>query len=139
MTPSLVLDGSVAMAWCFQNEATPATAELLDRMASEGAAVPAWWYLEVANVLALAERRQRITAAQVAGFIALLDTFDLVVDDQAPQRVFTALLPLCRSHGLSSYDAAYLDLALRRRLPLATLDQQLTHAATALSIEVLGR
>ncbi len=139
MTPSLVLDASVAMAWCFQNEATPATAELLDRMASEAAAVPAWWYLEVANVLALAERRQRITAAEVAGFIALLGTFDLVIDDQAPQRVFTALLPLCRSHGLTSYDVAYLDLALRERLPLATLDQQLANAAATLGIEVLAR
>ncbi|NLU19978.1 MAG: type II toxin-antitoxin system VapC family toxin [Phycisphaerae bacterium] len=126
------------MAWCFLEEATPATSELLDRMETETAAVPAWWFLEVTNVLALAERRGRITPAQVAGFIALVEDFGLEVDDQAPARAFTHLLPLCRSHGLTSYDAVYLDLALRRGLPLASLDEELRAAAEACGVKLLA-
>jgi len=136
---SFVLDSSVAMAWCFRDEATTATSRLLDRMGTEAAAVPAWWFLEITNVLAIAERRERISPAQVAEFIALIETFDLEVDDQAPRRAFTHLLPLCRGLGLSSYDAAYLDLALRRQLPLACLDNDLRGAAAAVGVEVLGR
>ncbi len=138
MSASFVIDASVAMAWCFLEEATPATSELLDRMEAETAAVPAWWFLEVTNVLALAERKGRITPAQVAGFIALVEDFALEVDDQAPARAFTHVLPLCRSHGLTSYDAAYLDLAMRRGLPLASLDEQLRAAAGACGIKLLG-
>lgn len=138
MSASFVIDASVAMAWCFLEEATPATSELLDRMEAETAAVPAWWFLEVTNVLALAERKGRITAAQVAGFLALVEDFALEVDDQALARAFTHILPLCRSHGLTSYDAAYLDLAMRRGLPLASLDEQLRAAAEACGIKLLG-
>ncbi|HOB73812.1 MAG TPA: type II toxin-antitoxin system VapC family toxin [Phycisphaerae bacterium] len=138
MSASFVIDASVAMAWCFLEEATPATSELLDRMETETAAVPAWWFLEVTNVLALAERRGRITPAQVAGFIALVEDFGLEVDDQAPARAFTHLLPLCRSHGLTSYDAVYLDLALRRGLPLASLDEELRAAAEACGVKLLA-
>jgi predicted nucleic acid-binding protein len=138
VSASFVIDASVAMAWCFLEEATPATSELLDRMETETAAVPAWWFLEVTNVLALAERRGRITPAQVAGFIALVEDFGLEVDDQAPARAFTHLLPLCRSHGLTSYDAVYLDLALRRGLPLASLDEELRAAAEACGVKLLA-
>lgn len=139
MKPSFVLDSSVTMAWCFHDEATPATKRLFDRMGAEAAAVPGWWYLEVTNVLALAERKHRISLEQSAEFIALLESFDLEVDEHAPQRAFTNLLPLCRSHKLTSYDAAYLELAHRRRLPLATLDDELRSAAKKLGIEVLGK
>ncbi len=139
MKASLVIDSSVAMAWCFQDEATPATMRLLERMEDEAAAVPGWWYLEITNVLALAERKKRITPAQVAEFIVLIESFDLESDDQAPKRAFAHLLPLCRSHRLTSYDAAYLDLALRRRLPLASLDDDLRAAARTLGIRVLGK
>jgi predicted nucleic acid-binding protein len=136
---SFVIDSSMAMAWCFQDEATPTTKRLLDRMGTEAAAVPAWWYLEITNVLVLAERKKRITAAKVAQFIAMVESFDLEVDDQAPGRAFAHLLPLCRIHELTSYDAAYLDLALRRQLPLASLDDDLRNAAKALGVKVLGK
>lgn len=139
MRASFVVDSSMAMAWCFEDEATPATNRLFDRMGAEAAAVPAWWYLEITNVLALAERRKRITSAQVAQFIALIESLDLEVDDQAASRAFAHLLPLCRSHGLTSYDAAYLDLALRRQLPLASLDDDLRAAAKAAGVKVLGK
>lgn len=139
MNASFVLDSSVTMAWCVQDEATPATKRLLDRMGTEAAAVPGWWYLEVTNVLALAERRRRISPEKVAEFIALLESFDLAIDEHAPQRAFTHLLPLCRNHKLTSYDAAYLELAHRRRLPLAALDDDLRSAARKLGIDVLGK
>lgn len=139
MTASFVVDSSLALAWCFQDESTPATRQLLDRMGAEAAAVPGWWYLEITNVLALAERRRRITPAQVAEFIALLATFDLKVDEQSSRRAFSHLLPLCRAHGLTSSDAAYLDLAIRERLPLATLDDKLRSAAKELGIQALGK
>ncbi len=138
MKPSFVVDSSVALAWCFGNEATPATRALLQRMGGEAALLPAWWFLELTNVLALAERKGRITPAKVAEFIALIDGFDLEIDEEGAGRAFTHLLPLCRSHRLTSYDAIYLDLALRRELPLATLDDPLRKAAKKLGVKVLG-
>lgn len=139
MTPGFVMDASVAMAWCFPEAATQATHELLDRMSTETAAVPAGWFLEVANGLALAEREGRLTPAQVAGFIALVEDLELTVDDQSPGRAFAQVLDLCRAHRLTSYDALYLDLALRRQLPLASLDDELRKAATSLGVDVLGK
>ncbi len=126
------------MAWCFQDEATPVTERLLDRMGTEAAAVPDWWHLEIANALVLAERKNRISPAQVAEFISLIERFDLDVDHEGPGRAFSHLLPLCRAHGLTSYDAVYLELALRLRLPLCSLDRGLCAAARAVGVEVLG-
>ena len=80
----IVLDASVALSWCFKNEATVAGDRVLDRLAVEAAAVPAIWYLEIANVLALSERRRRITPARSTEFIALLETLAIVVDDETP-------------------------------------------------------
>lgn len=139
MTSSFVLDASVAMAWCFPDESTPAIKGLLESMKTAAAAIPGVWYLEVTNALAIAERKRRIAPAQVAGFLAVVEMFKLEVDDQAPARAFSQILSLCRTHGLTSYDAAYLDLALRRQLPLASLDDQLRAAAQAAGIEVLGK
>jgi predicted nucleic acid-binding protein len=136
--PSFVVDSSVASAWCFLDEATPATRALLQRMGVEVALVPAWWFLELTNVLALSERKGRIAPAKVAEFIAVVEGFDLEVDDQGPGRAFTAILPLCRAHNLTSYDAVYLDLAMQRHLPLATLDEPLRKAAKKLGVKVLG-
>jgi predicted nucleic acid-binding protein len=137
--PSFVVDCSVAMAWCFLDEATPATKRVLDLTVSESALVPAWWYLEVTNVLVVAERKGRIDATKVAEFISLVQSFDIEVDTQGPERAFDHLLPLCRTHGLTSYDAVYLDLAARRQLPLATLDEPLRKAAKKLGVKLLGK
>jgi predicted nucleic acid-binding protein len=139
MKPALILDCSMAMAWCFADESTPETARIQDRMAAEAAVVPGHWFLEVANVLAMAEKRKRISAGDSLQFVQLLSLLDIQVDEEASRRAFDPILPLCRKHGLTSYDAAYLDLALRRQVPLASLDDALRQAATSLGMQVLGK
>ena len=138
MSAAFVLDCSIAMAWLFGDEATPKTTALVNRLASETAIVPGWWFIEVTNVLALAERKGRIAPAQSDAFIADLGKLDIEGDDEAPNRAFTNLLPLCRAHRLTCYDAMYLELALRRDLPLATLDEDLRKAAKLLGLRALG-
>ena len=139
MNPALIVDCSVAMAWLFPDEATPQTAKLFERLADETALVPGWWRLEITNVLALAERKGRITPAQSAEFISAISTLDIVTDSDSSDRAFDHLLPLCRTHQLTSYDALYLDLALRRGLPLATLDEPLRKAAKKMGVKLLGK
>jgi predicted nucleic acid-binding protein len=139
MSLAFVLDCSIAMAWLFNDEATPKTADLLNRLATETALVPAWWFVEITNVLALAERKGRITPAQSEAFIADVGKLEIELDDEAPARAFTDLLGLCRTHRLTSYDAMYLDLAVRRHLPLATLDNDLRRAAKKLRVRLLGQ
>ena len=139
MKPSFILDCSMAAAWCFLDEATSATTKLLKRMESEAALVPAWWYLEITNVLAMAERMGRIDAEQVTEFTTLIESFQLEEDSEAPRRAFHHLLPLSRSDKLTSYDAVYLDLAIRRKLPLASLDEPLRKAAKKHRVKLLGK
>lgn len=128
----------MAMAWLFADQATPATAAVLNRLANQTALVPALWFLEITNVLALAERKGRITQAQSDAFISDLGKLIIERDDEAADRAFTHLFTLCRTHRLTSYDAIYLDLAVRRNLPLATLDEQLRKTATKLGVRLLG-
>ena len=139
MTPSFVIDTSVTMAWLFKDEFTPATQRLFDDLSAKQAIVPSWWYVEVANVLAVAERKGRVSLSQSAHFIVVLQSADIVEDDEASSRAFTHLLPLCRTHRLTSYDAMYLELAQRRKLPLATLDEPLRKAAKKLGVKLLGK
>jgi predicted nucleic acid-binding protein len=139
MKPTLIIDGSITMAWCFADEATVETARVQDRLIAEAALVPAHWFLEVVNVLVMAEKRQRITAADATNFLRLLAALDIQTDHETSARAFGHLPSLCRSHGLTSYDAVYLDLALRRQLPLASLDDELREAAIGLGIPVLGK
>jgi predicted nucleic acid-binding protein len=139
MSAAFVVDCSVAMTWLFGDEATSKTADLLNRLAVETALVPAWWFVEIANVIALAERRGRISQAQSAAFIADLGVLDIERDEHGPARAFDYLLPLCRKHRLTSYDAIYLDLAVRRKVPLATLDDDLRSAAKKMGVPVLGK
>jgi predicted nucleic acid-binding protein len=139
MIAAFIVDASIAMTWLFKDETTPATAALLGRLASETAIVPAIWHIAVANVIAMAERKKRITSSDAAAFVADLSRLGIEIDVETPQRAFSHLLPLCRAHQLTSYDATYLELAMRRRLPLATLDKQLAHAAATLGVKVLGR
>jgi predicted nucleic acid-binding protein len=138
MSAAFVVDCSIAMAWLFHDEGTPKTRALLNRLATETALVPAWWFIEITNVLAMAERRGRITARKSDAFIADLSKLGIERDNEAPDRAFTHLLALCRTHRLTSYDAIYLDLAARRSLPLATLDEDLRKAAKKLGMTLLG-
>lgn len=139
MKPTLIIDCSLTMAWCFADELTDAVAEVQDRLATEAALVPGHWSLEVVNVLAMAEKRGRISAADGAQFVRLLAALDIQFDEESPRRVFDQVLPLCRSQSLTSYDAAYLHLALRSQLPLATLDEDLRRAASGLGVSLLGK
>ena len=138
MSPAFVVDCSIAMAWLFNDEATPKTAALLNRLATQTALVPAWWFIEITNVLAMAERKGRIKPTESDAFIADLSKLGIERDDEAPDRAFTHLLALCRRHRLTSYDAIYLDLAVRRNLPLATLDDALRKAAHKVGVRLLG-
>jgi predicted nucleic acid-binding protein len=138
VSAAFVLDASLAMTWLFGDEATPQSAALLARLESEAAIVPAWFFIEITNVIAIAERKGRLTQGQSTKFIADFGQLDIEVDVRPPERAFVDLLPLCRDHRLTSYDAVYLDLALRQALPLATLDEALRKAARKLDLEVLG-
>lgn len=137
MNAAFVIDCSVAIAWLFDDEATPQTAALLDRMSAATALVPALWFFEVTNVLALAERKGRVTSRQSDAFIADLGKLDIERDDDAADRAFTHLLSSCRAYHLTAYDAIYLDLAVRRSLPLATLDEDLRKVAGKLRVPLV--
>ena len=132
-----VLDCSITVAWLFDDESTPQTDELLDRLKDSGALVPALWRLELGNVLARAERLKRITAAQIADYVDLLDRSPIVTDTETESRAFREVLTLARNEGLTTYDAAYLELAVRRRLSLATLDKELIRAAHRVQVSTL--
>lgn len=138
MSPAFVVDCSVAMAWLFPDEATVRTTAVLRRLATETAIVPAWWFIEIANVLAMAERKGRIRPSQSDAFIGAIGRLKIEQDKEAPDRAFNQILGLCRAHRLSSYDAVYLDLALRSSLPLATLDEDLRRAAKKLGVPLLA-
>src|ERR1700739_4192046 len=138
MNAAFVVDCSIAMAWLFHDEVTPKTAALLNRLATETALVPTWWFIEITNVLAMAERKGRITPAQSDAFIADLSKLGIERDEEAPDRAFTYLLVFCRRHRLTSYDAIYLELAIRRSLPLATLGDDLRKTARKLGVDLLG-
>ena len=135
MSP-IVIDTSITMSWCFEDEATDATWALLDRVAADGAVVPALWTIEVANVLAVAERRRRITEAQAARFDSLLARLPITVAPEAPMR--SSLRDVARQHGLTAHDASYLWLAATRGLPLATSDAHLREACTEAGIDVVS-
>ena len=105
----IVLDASVALSWCFKNEATAAADRILERLAAEAASVPVIWSLEMANVLVLGERRGRITPARTGEFIALLESLPIVVDEETSSRALGRVLDLARAEGLTAYDAAYLE------------------------------
>lgn len=135
---AFVLDASIALAWCFADEATPATDALLDRLADEEAVAPALWRLEVANALTLAERRGRLSVAGLTRSVNLLQRLAVAIDAEGPDRAFRELLDLARSHRLTVYDAAHLDLALRLGLPLASKDARLRKAAAGLGLALLG-
>jgi predicted nucleic acid-binding protein len=133
---TFVLDASVALAWCFEDEGGAYALDVLESLRSTEAVVPTVWPLEVTNGLVVAERRGRINAPAAVRALSLLRALPVVVEPSERRRVFEGGFRLARTHGLSTYDAAYLELALTRGLPLATLDGPLADAAEA---EGLGR
>lgn len=121
---TFVLDASLALAFCFHDEATPYTQSVLDSLQEARAAVPPIWVYEVANGLVMGERRKRVTASEVRELLAFLDALPVEVQPlPAGLDVATgALQRIGVEHGITAYDAAYLELAARLDLPLATLD-----------------
>jgi predicted nucleic acid-binding protein len=135
---SLVLDCSVTLAWHFDDESTPAADGVLDRVAAAGAVVPALWHLEVASALRAAARRGRITLDYRDFVLAGLRRLAIAVDEETSAKAWTATLAFSDRFGLTPYDAAYVELAQRRRLPLASLDRAMRDAGARLGLELLG-
>lgn len=133
---AFVLDCSIAIAWCFADEATPHTNDLLSQCAIKGALVPGLWHLEVANVLVNASRRSRLTMDGVASRTTLLGQLPIRTEPDTCAYI-PETIELATASGLSAYDAAYLELARRRALPLATLDRQLRRAAEHCDVPVV--
>jgi predicted nucleic acid-binding protein len=123
-----VLDASVAAVWSFQDEKHPVAAMALDRLRADQAFVPTIWWYELRNILLVSERRGRTTEADSDAFLDDLAKLPVVID-AAPEEV--PIFDLARRHRLTFYDAAYLELAIRLRAPLATLDGALATAARA--------
>ena len=133
-TDRLVLDNSIAIAWCFADEKDAYADGIAARFPGLEAWVPSLWPLEVANALLMGERRGRSTQADTTTWTAFLSSMPISVDDETNTRAWSDTLNLARAQNLSAYDAAYLELAMRKGLPLATLDNQLKAAATAVGV-----
>jgi predicted nucleic acid-binding protein len=133
----LVVDASIALAWCFEDEASPASDAVLDLVKSDGAIMPSLWHLELANVLLQAERRGRTILGGLVARLELLDQLPIATDAETSGRAWREVLALARSERLTTYDAAYLELAVRRGLSLATRDEALLGAAKRLGIALV--
>ena len=128
----------MTLAWYFEDERTDASLAVLDQVAEAGAIVPAHWRLEVVNGLQVAVRRGRIHVAYRDASLADLQSLVIMIDPGTNRQAWSATLRLSDRFGLTSYDAAYLELALRRQLPLATLDGELVRAAQAENVPLVG-
>ncbi len=134
----LILDCSLTMAWCFHDEHSEQADAVLEHLRNADAIVPSIWPLEVVNVLLVGERRKRLTHAESARFLALLRALPIAIDHEMTHHQTDGVLALAREQHLSAYDACYLELALRHGAQLATLDDRLAAAATALGIKLFG-
>lgn len=137
-----VLDNSVTMRWLLASEkrADQVYAEsVLSSLAQAKALVPELWHLDVCNVSLGAERRGDTTAGEVEAFLAHLEDLPIRVDPMSAAKAFSRTLGLARSFALSAYDAAYLELAVREGVALATLDKALRKAATRVGVPMYLR
>ncbi len=131
-----VLDASLALAWAFNEEETESTRAALAQVLEHVVMAPTVWPLEVANAVVVATRHGRFADGDAPELIELIEGLDVEVDGRAHLAAFDEILRLAGEHGLSSYDAAYLELALRLDAPLATLDPGLARAARAAGVEL---
>jgi predicted nucleic acid-binding protein len=135
---NFVVDASVALAWCFEDEGGDYALGVLEKLLTSEAVVASHWTLEVSNALLSAERNKRIDAQSASRFSGLLLTLPIAVDPTARARALTETRRLARTHKLTSYDAAYLELAMRLGVPLATLDKPLKTAAIKEGVPLLA-
>ena len=133
----LVLDGSIALAWCFPDEQAPYPQSVLSALGGKAeAVVPALWPLEVANALLMGERRKRSSQMDTVAWMGFLSALPITIDTQTATRAFGDIANLARTHRLTVYDAAYLELAMRLGVSLATLDGELAAAAKAVGVAI---
>ncbi len=133
-----VVDNSVVMSWCFADEESTYADEVLAKLESLEALVPAIWPLEIGNVLLVAERRKRLSKADSIRFLELIYDLPISVNQESPERMTGEIVALARDQKLSTYDASYLDLAMRKGLPIATQDAALRKAAINCEVVVFG-
>lgn len=133
---NFVVDASVALAWCFEDEGDDYSVVALEALRSSEAVAASLWPLEVTNGLLTAERRGRIKLTDARRFARLLLSLPVVIDPVARSGAFEAVYIVARRHGLTSYDAAYLELAVRLGVPVATLDGPLRRAAATEGVGV---
>jgi predicted nucleic acid-binding protein len=134
---SFVLDNSVAMRWCFKTEAHPYADAILQKLAmGVTAIVPTLWFYEASAVLARAQNKGELSADKAAEFLAELRALNIIADEESGARAFTDVHRIAVAYRLTSYDAAYLELALRRNLPLASLDADLVRAAKSAGVRI---
>ncbi len=137
MSQSFVLDNSVAMRWCFEDTTNAYAEAILEQLEKGDAAfVPVLWRYEVVAVLAKAQKHKSLTADQAADFLESLTSFSLPVDYTGVEKILQDVHGIAVQYGLTGYDAAYLELALRKNLPLATLDEALQKAALQAGVEL---
>lgn len=135
---SIVLDSSITLAWVYAEETTDVVLHLFDLVKTNGAWVPGLWRWEVANVLQMNVRRGRHAGDFRDRALSDLALFPIHVDAEAQRRAWIETPSLAARHGLTVYDASYLEIASRRKIPLATLDRQLRAAATGHGVQLLG-
>lgn len=133
-----ILDCSVTMSWVFSDEATQDTIALLESLVDDMAIVPQIWSLEVANVLVVAGRRGRIDHGERPDLVAAINALPIEVDRETSDHALVGTLDLATEHELPAYDAAYLELALRRKLPCATLDRRLARACQLAGVKLVS-
>ena len=134
-----VIDASATLPWCFADEATAATNAVLTRLRTgDEAIVPAHWPVEVANALLSAVRRQRISRDDAYQFLLDLEFLPIRVETTTKNRVRAGVFPMAQNYGLTVYDAAYLELAIRERISLTTLDFELRKAAADAGVPLVG-
>ena len=138
MSESFVIDNSVVMSWCFKDETSQYADDVLDRLQDSTAFVPSIWPLEV-NVLLVAERKKRLKEADSVRFLTLLSQLPIIVEYERTERMMKDLLTFARANKLSSYDASYLDIAIRKGTPIATLDKAIIRAAKDLKVQIIGK
>lgn len=137
MNKSFVIDNSIVMSWCFKDETDNYADAVLNKLEYSTAFVPCIWPLEVGNVLLVAERNKRLRQADSIRFIALLSELPIVVEPESPDRMMNEIVSIARAYDLSTYDASYLDLAMRKGIPIATLDKGLLRAAKKSNVPVI--
>lgn len=133
-----VLDASLALAWSFDDEPEPTGPLSFELLARDQAIAPSVWSLEIANALMVAERGGRVTRNDVTRLVSMLREFRLEVELTTPQLALAAVLDVARDYDLTSYDASYLELAMRRGLPLASLDRRLRTAAEGAGVPLVA-